>query len=75
MAVITLRIPDEELALIDAEAGGNRTQFMLTAAHEAAERLRRARFDAEISGILLEDVERDLAINDDFSAAMSDGLA
>jgi uncharacterized protein (DUF1778 family) len=75
MAVITLRIPDEELALIDAEAGGNRTQFMLAAAHEAAERLRRARFDAEIADILLEDVERDLAINDDFSAAMSDGLA
>jgi len=75
MAIITLRVPDEELALIDAEAGGNRTRFMLMAAHETARRLRRARFDAEVSRILLEDVERDQAISDEFSVTLSDGLA
>ncbi|MDB5094628.1 MAG: hypothetical protein JWO85_2729 [Candidatus Eremiobacteraeota bacterium] len=74
MATITLRIPDEDLSLIDAEAGNNRTQFMLTAAREAALRLRRERLDAEVSRILLEDAERDLAVLAELSDTMADGL-
>lgn len=74
MATITLRVPDDVLALIDAEAGNNRTQFMLNAAREAIARRRRARTDAEVSRILLEDAERDLAIQRDFAPAMGDGL-
>jgi len=74
MATITLRIPDEDLALIDSEASSNRTQFMLTAAREAALRRRRERLDAEVTRILLEDTERDVAILDDLSDTMADGL-
>jgi len=43
MAIIRLSISDEDLALIDAEAGNGRAEFMLTAAREFAERRRRAR--------------------------------
>jgi uncharacterized protein (DUF1778 family) len=74
MATITLRVPDEDLSLIDAEAGGNRTHFMLTAAREAARRLRRERLDAEVSRILIEDAERDLAVLAELSQTMADGL-
>ena len=74
MAIITLRVPDEDLALIDAEAGQNRTQFMLTAARELADRRRRERLDAEVSRILIEDAERDLSILAELSSTMADGL-
>jgi uncharacterized protein (DUF1778 family) len=74
MATITLRVPDEVLAMIDAEAGDNRTQFMLNAAREAIRLRQRERVDAEVSRILLDDVERDLAIVRDFDSTMGDGL-
>jgi uncharacterized protein (DUF1778 family) len=74
MATITLRIPDEVLAMIDAEAGDNRTQFMLNAAREAVRLRQRERVDAEVSRILLDDVDRDLAIARDFESTMADGL-
>jgi uncharacterized protein (DUF1778 family) len=74
MATITLRVPDDVLDLIDAEAGDNRTQFMLNAACEVIARRQRERTDAEVSRILLEDVERDLAILSDFEPTMGDGL-
>jgi uncharacterized protein (DUF1778 family) len=71
---ITLRVPADELAAIDAEAGENRTQFMLAAARDAVNRLRRERLDAEIGRILAEDAEENLAILDEFAHAMADGL-
>jgi uncharacterized protein (DUF1778 family) len=74
MATITLRVPDEVLAMIDAEAGDNRTQFMLNAAREAIRIRQRERVDAEVSRILLDDVDRDLAIAQDFESTMADGL-
>jgi uncharacterized protein (DUF1778 family) len=74
MAIITLRIPDEDLAFIDSEAGQNRTQFMLAAARELAERRRTARLDAEVSRILLEDAERDLGVLAELAPSMADGL-
>ena len=74
MATITLRVPDDILAMIDEEAGSNRTQFMLNAAREAISRRQRERLDSEVSFLLLEDVERDRAIADDFAVTMSDGL-
>jgi uncharacterized protein (DUF1778 family) len=74
MATITLRIPDEDLALIDSVAPSNRTQFMLAAAREAALRRRRERLDAEVTRILLEDAERDIGILDDLSDTMADAL-
>jgi uncharacterized protein (DUF1778 family) len=74
VATITLRVPDDVLAMIDAEAGDNRTQFMLNAAREAIRRRQRERTDAEVSRILLEDVERDVAIARDFESTLADGL-
>ena len=74
MATITLRVPDEVLAMIDAEAGDNRTQFMLNAAREAIRLRQRERVDVEVSRILLDDVERDLAIARDFESTIGDGL-
>ena len=58
MATITLRVPDDVLAMIDAEAGTNRTQFMLNATREAISRRQRERLDTEVSFLLLEDVDR-----------------
>jgi len=74
MATITLRVPDDVLAAIDEEAGNNRTQFMLNAAREAIRLRRRERVDAEVSRILLDDVERDLEIARDFESTLADGL-
>jgi len=74
MATITLRVPDDVLAAIDAEAGDNRTQFMLNAAREAIRLRQRERVDAEVSRILLDDVERDLAIVRDFESTVADGI-
>jgi uncharacterized protein (DUF1778 family) len=74
MATITLRVPDDILAMIDAEAGSNRTQFMLNAAREAISRRQRERLDAEVSFLLLEDVDRDMAIAHDFAPTISDGI-
>jgi uncharacterized protein (DUF1778 family) len=72
---ITLRIPADELAAIDAEAGENRTQFMLAAAREAVARLRRERLDAEVGRVLAEDADENLAILAEFAHTMADGLA
>jgi uncharacterized protein (DUF1778 family) len=74
MATITLRVPDDVLAMIDAEAGTNRTQFMLNATREAISRRQRERLDTEVSFLLLEDVDRDLAITEDFAHTTDDGL-
>lgn len=71
---ITLRVPAEDLAAIDAEAGENRTQFMLAAAREAVARARRERLDAEIGRILAEDADENLAILGEFAHTMADGL-
>ena len=64
MTTITLRVSDDDLALIDAEAGDNRTQFILNAARKTVRlrRRQRRRLDAEVSRILLEDAERDLTV-------------
>jgi uncharacterized protein (DUF1778 family) len=60
--------------MIDAEAGTNRTQFMLNATREAISRRQRERLDTEVSFLLLEDVDRDLAITEDFAHTTDDGL-
>ena len=64
MTTITLRVSDDDLALIDAEAGDNRTQFIRNAARKTVRlrRRQRRRLDAEVSRILLEDAERDLTV-------------
>lgn len=71
---ITIRVPADELAAIDAEAGDNRTQFILTAARDAVARLRRERVDAEVGRILAEDAAENLALLAEFAHTMADGL-
>ena len=74
MATITLRVPDDDLALIDAEAAGNRTQFMLAAARAAALQRRRERLDEEVSRILTEDAETNLELLAELAPSMADGI-
>lgn len=75
MPTITLRVPDADLAEIDAEAGpGNRTQFVLTAVRETIQRRHRERLDAEVARILALDPDEQLAIDAEFGHAIGDGL-
>ncbi len=74
MAIVTLRIPDDVLAEIDAEAGNNRTQFILNAAKAAIVALKRKRLDEEVGRILVADAAESLAIDDEFAHTLLDGL-
>jgi uncharacterized protein (DUF1778 family) len=74
MARISMVVPDEDLALIDAAASSNRTAFMLSAAREAARRVLREREDAELARILEESAEEDRVLLGEFSGTLADGL-
>lgn len=74
MAKISMLIPEEQLAQIDREAGGNRTSFMIAAAVDRARDLERARLDQEIARSVSEDAESDLALYRDWEITMADGL-
>lgn len=73
MPKISMLVPDELLAEIDAQAGGNRTAFMVDAAVELARRARREKTDREIMGALDRDVERDARVYADWEATLNDG--
>ncbi|MHB8461305.1 MAG: hypothetical protein ACYDA1_01530 [Vulcanimicrobiaceae bacterium] len=66
-------VPDEALELIDSVAE-NRTAFMVEAAVAAAKVRRRLIEDAEIADICARNAASDAIINDDWEAAISDGL-
>jgi hypothetical protein len=72
--VVSLRVPDDELAEIDAEAGENRTQFMLDAVRATIVRLKRERLDAEVGRLLAESADENLAIANEFEQTLSDGI-
>ena len=74
MGKISMLIPDDALAEIDAVAGGNRTAFMVGAALERARRMRRELMDAEISAAVSDNVVDDLAVNRDWEGTLADGL-
>ncbi len=74
MAKISMLIPDEQLAEIDAQADGNRTAFMVAAAVERARRLRRERTDREILDSIAADDERDFAVYREWEGTSADGL-
>jgi predicted transcriptional regulator len=75
MATITIRVPDEELANIDEIAGpNNRTQFMLEAARRAVAQRRRQRLVDEVGRLCAESAEENLAVVDDWSVTMADGI-
>jgi hypothetical protein len=74
MATITMRIPDDDLASIDAEAGGNRTQFMLDIVRAELVRRHRERLDEEVGRILAEQADENRAIAREFDATLADGI-
>jgi antitoxin component of MazEF toxin-antitoxin module len=75
MAKISMVIPDEALAEIDASAGGNRTAFMLVASLERAREVRRQREDAEIAELCRANAKLDAIADRDWGATVGDGLA
>jgi hypothetical protein len=74
MAKISMVIPDDDLALIDAVAGSNRSAFMLGAAKEAALRRHRERLDVEIASCLAETADEDRILAAEFAGIAGDGL-
>lgn len=74
MAKISLLVPDAFLEEIDAQAEGNRSSFMVTAALERARRLRRDRIDAEIAASLSADADLDAKMLHAWEATTADGL-
>jgi hypothetical protein len=74
MAKISMSVPDDDLAEIDAYADGNRTAFMVAAALERARVMRRAFEDAEIAELCATNAASDPALVADWETAIADGL-
>jgi len=74
MAKISMVVPDSQLAKIDAEANGNRTAFMVSAAIEIAKRTRRERIDREIAADVAENEDVDAQVYADWECTLADGL-
>jgi hypothetical protein len=74
MAKISMVIPDDDLALIDAVAEPNRSAFMLAAAKEAALRRHRELLDTEIASCLAETADEDRTLAAEFAGVAGDGL-
>jgi hypothetical protein len=74
MAKISMLIPDEALAEIDAQAGGNRTAFMLAAAVERARKLKRELIDREIEANIVASADHDAEIYRELESTLGDGL-
>jgi hypothetical protein len=74
MARISMVVPDADLAAIDEVASPSRTAFMIAAAKEAVQRLRRQRLDAEIVRCLAETASDDRVLADEFAETAADGL-
>jgi hypothetical protein len=74
MAKISMVIPDDQLAKIDAEANGNRTAFMVSAAIEVAKRTHRERIDREIAADIVENADADAQVYSDWESTLADGL-
>ncbi len=74
MPKISMLIPDDQLSLIDAQAGGNRTAFMIAAAVERAKRMQRELMDAEIAASVRASDDDDFAVYADWEGAIGDGI-
>ena len=74
MPKISMLVPEEALAEIDAQAGGNRTSFMIAAALERARAVRRAQLDAEIAASLASSDEADAREYAAWEGTLADGL-
>jgi hypothetical protein len=67
-------IPDEALSVIDAQADGNRTAFMIAASLERAKRMQRERMDAEIAASVRASDDEDFAVYEQWEGVVGDGL-
>jgi len=74
MPKISMLVPEEALAEIDAQAGGNRTSFMVAAAIERARRLKREQIDREIAADLIANADRDEEVYREWEPTLADGL-
>ena len=74
MPKISMLIPAEALAEIDAQAAGNRTSFMLAASLQRARILKRDQIDREIAVTLTANAHRDEAVYSDWEATLADGI-
>jgi hypothetical protein len=74
MPKISMLIPPEALAEIDAQAGGNRTAFMVTAAIARARELRRERIDHEIAANIMASADHDAEVYREWEGTLADGL-
>ncbi len=70
-----MRVPDDDLAEIDAEAGSNRTRFILGAVRAHIAQRKRERLDHEIGRLLTDDGQEHLAIDREFAETLVDGFA
>ena len=74
MAKISMLVPDDQLAVIDAHAGGNRTAFMIAAAVERAKVIKRERMDAEIAASVRASDDDDFVVYSEWESVVGDGL-
>ena len=74
MAKISMLIPDEVLAEIDASAGGNRTAFMVAAAQRRARDLRRIREDEDIAVLCSANAGADSRLAAEWESTAGDGV-
>jgi hypothetical protein len=74
MPKISMLIPSEALAVIDEQAAGNRTAFMIAASVERARILSRARLDEEIAASVLASDDEDAIEYSAWEATIGDGL-
>jgi uncharacterized protein (DUF1778 family) len=74
MPKISMLIPEDVLAEIDAQAGGNRTSFMVAAAIERARTLKRDQIDREIATTLTANATENAAAYRDWEPTLADGL-
>jgi hypothetical protein len=74
MAKISMLVPDDALAEIDASSGGNRTAFMIAASLQRARDLRRLREDEEIAELSAANAAADIALAREWEATAEDGL-
>lgn len=74
MRRISMLVPEESLALIDAVAA-NRTAFMIEAATSAARKRKRELLDAEVRDICARDAKLHARVHDEWQGTSADGLA
>ena len=75
MPKISMLIPEDALAEIDASSGGNRTAFMIAASLQRARDLRRLRDDDEVAELSAANAAADVALARQWEGTGQDGLA